>query len=272
MTALARGVVAKLLHEPIVRLKETPGSRDAGRLRSSARRAVRARAPHRVKLRIGTRGSRLALAQAREVADALDRRGRRDRARHDHDRRRSRCRPRDRPRRGQGPVRDRDRPRAPGRGDRPGRPLGEGSPGGRRRGRRDRGGPRTLLGARRPRDARRRPADRGARRDLEHPSSGAGVPVATRRAGEGPPGQRRHAAAQARGGGGRRPDHRGGGPAAARRRPRARGADVAGRDGARTRAGMPRGPGARVRRRDDPRPSPPSTTRRAGSRSRPSAG
>jgi glutamyl-tRNA reductase len=26
VTALARGVVAKLLHEPIVRLKETPGT------------------------------------------------------------------------------------------------------------------------------------------------------------------------------------------------------------------------------------------------------
>ena len=77
----------------------------------------------------------------------------------------------------------------------------------------------------------------GARRDVEHPPPGAGVPVATGRAHPGPARQRRHAAPQARGRRGRRADPRGGGAVAARRRAGARGADVALGDGARAGSG-----------------------------------
>ena len=111
VTALARGVVAKLLHGPIVRLE----TRKAGTQDAYARALAELfglGAPHRVKLRIGTRGSRLALAQAREVANALTALGVETELVAITTAGDCGSRPRERPGGGQGPVRDRDRPRA----------------------------------------------------------------------------------------------------------------------------------------------------------------
>ena len=73
--ALARGIAAKLLHDPIVGLKELsePGTDDAhARLLG---RAPGHRPRHRVTLRIGTRRSPLALAQAEEIRRRLSEHG-----------------------------------------------------------------------------------------------------------------------------------------------------------------------------------------------------
>jgi glutamyl-tRNA reductase len=53
--ALARGIVAKLLHDPIVRLKEPSGPGNDATYARVFGGAVRHRATPRVKLRIGTR-------------------------------------------------------------------------------------------------------------------------------------------------------------------------------------------------------------------------
>ena len=161
LEVMARAIASRLLHEPTLRMKRSAGGDEAYALRQRPARAVRPRrrAPSREgetrrraspscaasaarsrlrrgtwPLRIGTRGSALALAQARHGR----RDARRRRAGRGHLRRRARR---------QGALRARGRAGAARRRGRHRRPLGQGRPGG---------------AARRP-DARRGAAPRGRR-------------------------------------------------------------------------------------------------------------
>ena len=195
-----KGLEAEQRHARLQLLRELFGLEEAD-ARGGRRRPRRGPlpAPALTALRIGTRGSRLALAQARAVADGD--RGR-DRARRDHDGRRRRPRARR-----QVALDRRARGRAAGRRHRPRGALRQGRAGRAGRGHRDR-----------RRAAPRRPVRRARRRARRSPRVREGARVGTSalrrtaqllaarpdlevaRAAR----QRRHAAAQARRGRGRR--------------------------------------------------------------------
>ena len=72
MEALTRGIVAKLLHDPTVNVKDGAGTPSGEQLAQAPAAAVRPRhlTPGCSRLRIATRGSALARWQAEEVGRA----------------------------------------------------------------------------------------------------------------------------------------------------------------------------------------------------------
>ena len=129
-SAVTAQILNKLLHEPTVRMKEAAAERRRRGVRRGAPAPVRARRadvrPLAMVVRIGSRGSRLALTQAELAAAVVRARGPRGRVRPDHDRRRPRPLEPVRPDRRARRLRQGDRGGAARRADRRRRTLREG--------------------------------------------------------------------------------------------------------------------------------------------------